>query len=81
MGFRSSPTFACIFVGMLEVMMLLSWEQAGGQMPYLWRGFIDDLFFLPSSSHPSRISANIPYSLAYRLKRIDGASLPGEDSI
>ena len=31
--------------------------------------------------HPSHISANIPYSLAYRLKRIDGASLPGEDSI
>ena len=31
--------------------MLLSWEQAGGQMPYLWRGFIDDLFFLPPLSH------------------------------
>ena len=34
-------------------------------MPYLWMRFIDDVFFLPSSSHPSHISANIPYSLAY----------------
>ena len=28
-------------------------------------------FLLPSSSHPSHICANIPYSLAYRLKRIE----------
>ena len=28
-------------------------------------------YLLPSSSPPSHISANIPYSLAYRLKRIE----------
>ena len=27
-------------------------------------------YLLPSSSHPNHISRNIPYSLAYRLKRI-----------
>ena len=144
MGSRSSPTFACIFVGMLEVVMLLSWSQTGGQMPYWWKRFIDDVLFLwrgseesllqfvdhlnashptikfdckagesfnfsskavnfldltiwvdeagyiqttlytkpcriisyllPSSSHPSHICSNIPYSLAYRLKRIESLS-------
>ena len=28
-------------------------------------------YLLPSSSHPSHITQNIPYSLAYRLKRIE----------
>ena len=28
-------------------------------------------YLLPSSSHPSHVSKNIPYSLAYRLKRIE----------
>ena len=27
-------------------------------------------YLLPQSCHPGHISANIPYSLAYRLKRI-----------
>ena len=141
MGSRSSPTFACIFMGMLEVMMLSSWSETGELMPHLWKRFIDDVLFfwrgseeslllftahlnachptnnfevkpgesydfntrainfldltiwideagyiqttlyskpcrvvsylLPSSSHPSHITRNIPYSLAYRLKRIE----------
>ena len=141
MGSRSSPTFPCIFMGILELLMLSSWEQSGGFMPYLWKRFIDDILFfwrgseedllafishlnashptikfeakagdsynfttrsinfldltiwiddagfiqttlyskpcrvvsylLPSSSHPSHITQNIPYSLAYRLKRIE----------
>ena len=37
MGSRSSPTFACIFMGMLEVFMLSSWEQTEGLMPQLWK--------------------------------------------
>ena len=53
MGSRSSPTYACIFMGMLEVMILFSWEQAGCQMPYLWRRFIDDMFFLWRGSEES----------------------------
>ena len=28
-------------------------------------------YLLPSSSHPSHITKNIPYSLAYRLRRIE----------
>ena len=28
-------------------------------------------YLLPSSSHPSHITRNIPYSLGYRLKRIE----------
>ena len=28
-------------------------------------------YLLPSSSHPSHITRNIPYSLGYRLRRIE----------
>ena len=45
MGSRSSPTFACIFMGMLEVLMLFNWSQTGEQMPYLWKRFIEDVLF------------------------------------
>ena len=141
MGSRSSPTFACLFVGILEFVMLLGWQNKGGPMPHLLKRFIDDIFFLwghgkeelkkfiahlngfhrtikfevvegesynfetrainfldltiwidqagylqttlyqkpcrvvsyllPSSSHPGFISKNIPYSLAFRLVRIE----------
>ena len=46
MGNRSSPTFACLFVGVLEALMLLSWEGQGGLLPHMWRRFIDDIFLL-----------------------------------
>ena len=141
MGSRVSPTFACLFVGILEFVMLLSWQEGGEKMPHMLRRFIDDVFFLwrhgeeellrftehinsfhrtikfevvkgesynfqtrainfldlkiwidsngyiqttlyekpcrvvsyllPSSSHPGFICRNIPYSLAYRLVRIE----------
>ena len=141
MGSRSSPTFACLFVGVLEAVMLVTWEVQGGLLPHLLRRFIDDVFFLwrhgeaellkfihhlnsshrtikfevvpgesynfttksinyldlkvwvdedgfvqttlyekpcrvvsyllPSSSHPGFICRNTPYSLAYRLVRIE----------
>ena len=141
MGSRSSPTFACLFVGILEFVMVLAWQNKGGLMPHLLKRFIDDVFFLwkhgkeelkkfidhlngfhrtikfeavdgesynfetrainfldptvwideagyiqttlfqkpcrvvayllPSSSHPGFISKNIPYSLAFRLVRIE----------
>ena len=141
MGSRSSPTFACIFVGVLEQLILLAWAQQDGPLPHMLRRFIDDLFFLwrhgeeelkrffnhlnashrtikfevvqgesynfttrsinfldltvwiddqgyiqtslfekpcrvvsyllPSSCHPGFICRNIPYSLAYRLVRIE----------
>ena len=31
-------------------------------------------YLLPSSSHPSHVTKNIPFSLAYRLKRIESVS-------
>ena len=141
MGSKSSPTFACLFVGILEGVMLRAWQIRGGSMPHMLRRFIDDIFFLwrdgeehlkqfiahlngfhrtikfevtpgesynfqtrainfldlkiwidekgfiqttlfqkpcrvvsyllPSSSHPGFITRNIPYSLAYRLVRIE----------
>ena len=46
MGSRSSPTFACLFVGVLECVMLLSWERQDGLLPHLLRRFIGDVFFL-----------------------------------
>ena len=141
MGSRVSPTFACLFVGILEGVMLKAWQRDGGSLPHMFKRFIDDLFFLwrhgeahlkqfvahinsfhrtikfevvegesfnfhtkainfldlkiwidedgyiqtslyqkpcrvvayllPSSNHPGFVTRNIPYSLAYRLVRIE----------
>jgi len=141
MGSKSSPTFACLFVGILEGVMMRAWQMRGGSLPHMLKRFIDDIFFLwrdgeehlkqfiahlngfhrtikfevtqgesynfqtraisfldlkiwidekgfiqttlfqkpcrvvsyllPSSSHPGFITRNIPYSLAYRLVRIE----------
>ena len=44
MGTRVAPTYACIFMGWLEKTFLEEiWK---GQMPHLWRRYIDDIFFL-----------------------------------
>ena len=133
MGTRVVPTFACIFMGWVETMILASWM---GTRPHLWRRYIDDIFFLwygteeellrfiehcnkshetikftfdynfktrsvdfldihiwidhegwiqtdlfhkdgkkcqlllPSSAHPGHCSRSIPYSIAYRLRRL-----------
>ena len=45
MGSRSSPTFACIFMGMVELLMLFQWHEVGGLDPKMWKRFIDDIFF------------------------------------
>ena len=45
MGSRVAPTFACIFMGWLEVRMLQAWLQQGGVQPHLWRRYIDDILF------------------------------------
>ena len=45
MGTRVSPTFACIFMGWLEVKILQAWLQMGGVQPLLWRRYIDDILF------------------------------------
>ena len=41
MGTRVAPTFACIFMGWLEVKILASWM---GTQPYMWKRYIDDIF-------------------------------------
>ena len=46
MGSRSSPTFACLFVGWLEKLLLSMWRNMGRVMPYLLKRFMDDLFIL-----------------------------------
>ena len=44
MGTKVAPTYACLFMGWLEETFLEEiWK---GQMPHLWRRFIDDIFFL-----------------------------------
>lgn len=43
MGTRVAPTFACLFMGCIEFMMLKSWK---GIKPNLYRRYIDDIFFL-----------------------------------
>ena len=45
MGSRVAPTFACIFMGWLEVKILQAWLQMGGVQPHLWRRYIDDILF------------------------------------
>ena len=55
MGSRSSPTFACIFMGMLELLMLFEWQRIGEMEPHLWRRFIDDIFFIWKGSEEDLI--------------------------
>jgi hypothetical protein len=43
MGTRVAPTFACIFIGWLETLILATWL---GTKPHLWKRYIDDIFFL-----------------------------------
>ena len=43
MGTRVAPTFACIFMGWLETLILATWM---GSQPHLWKRYIDDGFFL-----------------------------------
>ena len=41
MGTRVAPTFACLFMGCIEFMMLNAWK---GIPPHLYKRYIDDLF-------------------------------------
>ena len=43
MGTKVAPTFACIFMGWLELRMLAGWC---GLQPYLWHRYIGDIWFL-----------------------------------
>ena len=36
MGGKRSPTFSCIFMGMVEVVMLVTWQETGGMDPHMW---------------------------------------------
>lgn len=42
MGTRVAPTFACLFMGAIECLMLTSWK---GIKPHLYKRYIDDIFF------------------------------------
>ena len=46
MGSRVSPTFACLFVGVLEAVMKNRWEQISTCLLHLFKRFIDNVFFL-----------------------------------
>ena len=43
MGTRVAPTYACLFMGWLEEKILKTWK---GTKPYLWKRYIDDIFFI-----------------------------------
>ena len=43
MGTRAAPTFACLFMGAMEFIMLQSWT---GLQPKMWKRYIDDIFLL-----------------------------------
>ena len=45
MGSRVAPTFACLFMGWLEVRMLMGWRNSGGIQPHRWKRYIDDILF------------------------------------
>ena len=42
-GTRAAPTFACLFMGAMEFIMLQSWT---GLQPKMWKRYIDDIFML-----------------------------------
>ena len=43
MGTKVAPTYACLFMGWLEEQILQTWS---GPQPYMWRRYIDDIFFI-----------------------------------
>ena len=47
MGTRVAPTFACLFMGAIELMMLGAWT---GVQPRLYKRYIDDIFLLWTGS-------------------------------
>ena len=46
MGTRVAPTYACLFMGWLEELILGLWSNQQKTKPYLWRRYIDDVFFI-----------------------------------
>ena len=48
MGTSVAPTYACLFMGWLEEFILSAWSnhKKHGSKPYLWRRYIDDIFFI-----------------------------------
>ena len=48
MGTKVAPTYACLFMGWLESLMLDNWTKKHPTYPkpYLWRRYIDDIMFI-----------------------------------
>ena len=45
MGTKVAPSYACLFMGWLEKLMLKNWsDKDPNSKPYLWRRYIDDIF-------------------------------------
>jgi hypothetical protein len=53
MGTRVAPTFACLFMGAMEFLMLKAWK---GLQPRLYRRYIDDIFFFWNGTEPELLS-------------------------
>ena len=71
MGTRVAPTYACLFMGWLEEKILKTWK---GTKPYLWRRYIDDIFFIWRGSqselqtfieHLNKAHPNIKFTSTY----------------
>ena len=73
MGTRVAPTFACLFMGAIEFMMLKAWK---GLKPFMYRRYIDDGFFywtgsenelLDFVSHLNRFHPFLKFKVSYNF--------------
>ena len=75
MGSRVSPTFACLFMGAFEHLALKKWK---GIQPYLYKRYIDDIFFMWRSSekelqdfikHLNSLHPFIKFKASYNIEK------------
>ena len=75
MGTKVAPSYACLFMGWLEKLMLKNWSDKNpNSKPYLWRRYIDDINFVWHGStkeldhfifHINQQHSNIKFTATY----------------
>lgn len=86
-GSRVAPTYACIFMGVLEQMMLQGWT---GWVPRIWKRYIDDIFNVWESTEEELLQfltfinsfhPTIKFTAEYRTTEEQVTVKPSADSV
>ena len=88
MGTKVAPTYACLFMGWLEELMLQTWSnKKSDPKPYMWRRYIDDIFFIWSGSVSElnefihHLNSQHPYIKFTATYNIETRSIPFLDMV